>query len=50
MNLAAVVLLGLGFLSLASVRSHARSGSNLRGRLMRELRHWRPDLRASTLL
>jgi len=41
MNLAAVVLLGLGLLSLATAFPHAGSDSNLRGRLMRDLRHWR---------
>jgi hypothetical protein len=43
LNLAALVLLGLGLLSLATVIPHGRSDSNLRGRLMRELRHWRPN-------
>lgn len=38
--LAALVLLGLGLVSLASVRSHVRSGSNLRGRLISDLGHW----------
>jgi hypothetical protein len=47
MALAAVVLLGLGLLSLATVRSRARSGSYLRGRLLSDLRHWRPGLRSS---
>ncbi len=42
LNLAALVLLGLGLLSLATVIPHGRSDSNLRGRLMRELHHWRP--------
>ncbi len=41
-NLAALVLLGLGLLSLATAFPHVRSDSNLRGRLMRDLRHWRP--------
>jgi len=43
MNLAAVLLLGLGLLSLATAFPHVGSDSNLRGRLMRELRHWRPS-------
>jgi hypothetical protein len=43
LNLAALVLLGLGLLSLATVIPHGRSDSNLRGRLMRELHHWRPS-------
>jgi hypothetical protein len=41
MALGAVVLLGLGLLSLATCHSHVNSGSNLRGRLLRDLRHWR---------
>jgi len=41
MALGAVLLLGLGLLSLASVRNHSLSGSNLRGRLHRDLHHWR---------
>jgi hypothetical protein len=52
--LGAVLLLGAGVLSLAGVRSQVRSGSNLRGRLLADLRVWsaspRPSLRASTLL
>jgi len=40
--LAALLLFGLGLLSLASARSHHRSGSHLRGRLVRHLRGWRP--------
>ena len=51
--LAAVALLGFGLLSLASVRSHVRAGSNLRGRLMADLQHWsatpRTPLPAPTL-
>jgi ketosteroid isomerase-like protein len=51
--LAAVALLGLGLLSLASVRSHVRAGSNLRGRLMADLQVWsatpRIPLRAPAL-
>jgi hypothetical protein len=39
--MSAVVLLGLGVWSLASARQHVNSGSNLRGRLLRDLRHWR---------
>jgi hypothetical protein len=42
LNLAALLLLGLGLLSFATVIPHGRSDSNLRGRLLRELRHWRP--------
>jgi len=42
LNLAALLLLGLGLLSFATVIPHGRSDSNLRGRLMHELRHWRP--------
>jgi len=41
LNLAALLLLGLGLLSFATVIPHGRSDSNLRGRLMHELRHWR---------
>jgi hypothetical protein len=41
MALAAIVLFGLGLMSLATMRPHVRSGSNLRGRLVRDLRHWR---------
>ena len=52
--LAAVALLGLGLLSLASVRTHVRAGSNLRGRLMADLRLWsaspKTSVRAPTLL
>jgi hypothetical protein len=40
--LAALVLFGLGLLSLATARSHSRSGSRLRGRLVHHLRGWRP--------
>ena len=51
--LGAVALLGLGLLSLASVRTHVRAGSNLRGRLMADLRLWsaspKGSLRAPTL-
>jgi hypothetical protein len=43
LHLAALVLLGLGLLSLATVIPHGHSDSNLRGRLLRELRHWRPS-------
>ena len=39
--LAAVVLLGLGLLSLAGERPRANSGSHLRGSLLRDLRQWR---------
>jgi hypothetical protein len=39
--LAALLLLGVGLLSLATVRQTVRAGSNLRGRLMTDLRHWR---------
>jgi hypothetical protein len=42
LNLAALLLLGLGLLSFATVIPHGRSDSNLRGRLLRDLRHWRP--------
>ncbi len=42
LNLTALLLLGLGLLSFATVIPHGRSDSNLRGRLLRELRHWRP--------
>jgi hypothetical protein len=45
MVLAAVVLLGLGLVSLATVRSHVRADSNLRGRMLTEMRHWRPTPR-----
>jgi len=45
LNLAALVLLGLGLLSLATVIPHGRSDSNLRGRLLRELHHWRRSAR-----
>jgi hypothetical protein len=38
--LVALLMLGLGLVSLASVRSHVRSGSNLRGRLISDLRVW----------
>jgi hypothetical protein len=48
LNLAALVLLGLGLLSLATVIPHGRSDSNLRGRLLRELRHWRPSAHRHT--
>jgi hypothetical protein len=48
MNFAAVVLLGLGLLSLATVIPHSRSDSNLRGRLLRDLRHWRPSVRGQS--
>jgi hypothetical protein len=41
MALGALLLLGLGLLSLATVGSHARAGSNLRGRLHHDLHHWR---------
>jgi hypothetical protein len=36
-----VLLLGLGLLSLATVRPRVTSPSSLRGRLLRDLRHWR---------
>jgi hypothetical protein len=39
--MSAVVLLGLGVWSLASARRHVHSSSYLRGRLLRDLRHWR---------
>jgi ketosteroid isomerase-like protein len=39
--LGALVLLGVGLLSLATVRSHVRAGSILRGRLLQDLRAWR---------
>lgn len=39
--LGGVLLLGLGLLSLTSVRQHVPSGSHLRGVLLRDLRHWR---------
>jgi hypothetical protein len=39
--LAALVLLGVGLLSLATARSRIHSGSLLRGRLHRDLRRWR---------
>jgi hypothetical protein len=39
--LGGVVLLGLGLLSLTSVRRHVGSGSHLRGVLLRDLHHWR---------
>jgi len=48
MNLAALVLLGLGLLSLATMAPHGRSDSNLRGRLLRDLRHWGTARRQST--
>jgi hypothetical protein len=52
--LAALLLFGCGLLSLAGVRSRVRSGSNLRGRLMADLRLWsaspKPSLGAPTLL
>jgi hypothetical protein len=52
--LAALLLLGFGLLSLASVPSRVRSGSNLRGRLMADLGLWsaspKTSLRAPTLL
>jgi len=38
--LAGVLLVGMGLLSLAGVRSQARSASNLRGRLLADLRLW----------
>jgi hypothetical protein len=41
MVLEAEVLLGLGLLSLASVRTRVRSSSNLRGTLLRDLHQWR---------
>ena len=46
--LAALLLFGLGLLSLASARSHHRSGSHLRGRLVRHLRGWRPRVSPAT--
>jgi len=41
MALGAVLLLGLGLLSLATVRTRVRTRSKLHGRLLRDLRHWR---------
>jgi hypothetical protein len=41
MSLGAVVLLGFGLLSLATARRQFHAGSNLRGRLVRELHQWR---------
>jgi hypothetical protein len=41
MALGAVLLLGLGLLSLATVRTRVRTSSNLHGSLLRDLRHWR---------
>jgi hypothetical protein len=46
--LGAIVLFGFGLLSLAGVRSRVRSGSNLRGRLMTDLRLWRALPRTSS--
>jgi ketosteroid isomerase-like protein len=46
LNLAGVLLLGLGLLSLATAFPHGGSDSNLRGRLLRDLRHWRPSISA----
>jgi hypothetical protein len=40
--LAALLLFGLGLLSLATARPSHRSGSHLRGRLVRHLHGWRP--------
>ncbi|HEV7665972.1 MAG TPA: nuclear transport factor 2 family protein [Chloroflexota bacterium] len=40
--LGAVFLFGVGLLSLVTSRSHVNAGSNLRGRLVHDLRHWRP--------
>ena len=40
--LAALVLFGLGLLSLATARPRMGSGSHLRGRLVRHLYGWRP--------
>ena len=40
--LAALVLFGLGLLSLATARPRGGSGSHLRGRLVRHLHGWRP--------
>jgi hypothetical protein len=39
--LGAVLLLGLGLLSLATVRSRVHTSSNLQGSLLRDLRLWR---------
>ena len=39
--LAAVLLLGLGLISLATVPQPVGAGSHLRGHLLRDLRHWR---------
>jgi hypothetical protein len=39
--LGAEALLGLGLLSLATMRTRVRPTSTLRGRLLRELHHWR---------
>jgi len=38
---AALLLLGLGLLSLASAPRQVQAGSNLRGRLMGDLKLWR---------
>ena len=42
LNLAAVLLLGLGLLSLSTAFPHVKCNSHLSGRLIRELHHWRP--------
>jgi hypothetical protein len=41
MALGAVLLLGLGLLTLATVGTRVRTSSNLHGSLLRDLRHWR---------
>jgi len=46
--LAAMLLFGIGLLSLASVRSRVRAGSNLRGRLLADLRRWSAGPKASS--
>ena len=52
--LAAVVLFGIGLVSMAGVRAQVRSGSNLRGRLLADLRRWsaggKTSVRAPTVL
>jgi hypothetical protein len=48
MVLEAEVLLGLGLLTLATLRTHAPSSSQLRGRLLRDLHHWRQGPRPKT--
>jgi hypothetical protein len=56
MALGAVLLLSLGLLSLATVRTRVRTSSNLHGSLHRDLRHWRrrrsqtSDIRIQTVV